>query len=438
MDVRALAGTSFLDWHIKYPIGEGADGIVYLAEQNDVVRALKIFFPEVVAKNGLDEQLERLDLQLSLVGKKQHRNLVEIFEGGYLEEHQTIYILMEYISGTSLDKLVEKFPPQAIFPLISQLADAAKFLEDQGLFHRDIKPANIVVSYDFTKLCLLDLGIIHQSPDTADDDRRLSGDDFVASLRYSPPEFVWREEVSSDITAWRAITFYQIGATLYDMIERKNIFSGLDSPRARLYDCVRYLTPSFKVDEVDGWIINLAKACLVKSWRERILLVNWESFKGPPSTSNINDIRTAIRLKQVHAEEEQKLSQHKFIPEGDNINTLWTLQEEIFSEIRNFLMTETIFPRFSSSQQPITAMEYKLDFIFEVDLGRAFKEQMKFSISLKSDQSSQHSLLIAILAESGSDHLVDGLWTESMNTERACNICVLSFYAAAEKMILSK
>lgn len=437
MDVRTLEGTIFLEWTVKESIGAGADGIVYLVEKNGEFRALKLFFPEVIAKNGLEEQLERLELQCTLIGGKKHRNLVEIFEGGYLEEHCTIYIFMEYISGTSLDRLVGKLPAHSIFPLISQLADAAQFLEEQDLFHRDIKPANIVVSDDFTRLCLLDLGIIHQSPDAADDDRRLSGDDFVASLRYSPPEFVWREEASSDMSAWKAITFYQIGATLYDMIEGKNIFSGDDSPRARLYDCVRYKTPAFESQRVDSWLANLAKACLVKSWRERLLLVSWESFKGPSSTSQMSDFRTSIRLKQLHAEEAQKLSNYAKLPLENNVDALWSIQEEIFSEVRSFLMAEAIFPRFSSAQQPISVAEYKLDFTFETDSSRAFNENLNFSIVLRVEDKSQHTLLIAIVATAGSNELVHGLWTESMNTEAACNICVRSFYTAAEKMISS-
>ncbi|MGF6110388.1 serine/threonine protein kinase [Pseudomonas frederiksbergensis] len=438
MDVRSLAGTRFLDWEVKESIGAGVDGIVYLVEKDDCLRALKLFFPEVIAKNGLEEQLERLELQRTLIGKKQHRNLVEIFEGGYLEEHRTIYIFMEYIAGTSLDRLVGKVPAHSIFPLISQLAGAAQFLEEQDLFHRDIKPANIVVSDDFTDLCLLDLGVIHQSPDAVDDDRRLSGDDFVASLRYSPPEFVWREEISSDANAWRAITFYQIGATLYDLIEGRNIFYGIDTPRARLYDCVRYSTPVFETTGVDGWIINLAKACLVKSWRERLQLVSWDSFKGPPGTSNVSDIRTSIRLMQVHAEEAHNFSRHVAPPGGINVSALWNLQEEVFSEIRSFLINDSIFPPFSSNHQIVSTKEYKMEFTFELDVARAFTDVLKFSISLKCEEQSQHSILIAISANSGGVELVAGLWTESMNTELIYNICELSFYAAAEKMISSK
>ncbi|CRM53497.1 Serine/threonine-protein kinase PknI [Pseudomonas sp. 31 R 17] len=437
MDVRTLEGAVFRGWAVKNSIGAGADGIVYLVEKNDELRALKLFYPEIISKNGLEEQLERLDLQLALIGEKHQRNLVEIFEGGYLEDHNTIYLFMEYVPGVSLDRLVGKIPAHSVFPLISQLADAAEFLEQRNLFHRDIKPANIVVSEDFTHLCLLDLGIIHQSPDVTDDDRRISGEDFVASLRYSPPEFVWREEVSSDTNAWRAITFYQIGATLYEMIAGKNIFSGMDSPRARLYDCVKYKTPTFDFVDVDAWIANLARACLVKSWRERLLLVSWESFKGPPSILNLGDMRTSIRLKQIHVEEAQKLSQHTATPHENNISLLWNLQEEIFSEIRSFLMAETIFPRFRSNQHPISNSEYQLEFIFELDPARAFNERLKFSINLKCENDTQHSLLIGVSATTDTASLVEGLWTESMSTELACNICVRSFYAAAEKIISS-
>lgn len=438
MDVRSLTGSIFLGWQVLEELGAGADGIVYLVLCDGEKRALKLFYPEAIAKHGLEEQIERLQLQLELVGEKRHRNLVEIYDGGYLPEENTIYILMEYIPGTSLDKLVGKIPPNSIYPLISQLADVARFLEERDLVHRDIKPANIVISDDYTSLCLLDLGIIFRSPFGEGAEDRLSGDEFVASLRYSPPEFVWREEDSADLEAWRAITFYQIGATLYDMIEGKVIFSGMDTPRARLYDCVKYRTPDFQISTTEDWIIVLAKSCLVKSWRERLSLVSWESFKGPTAASGVNSKRNAIRLVQIHAEEARKLDVLLPVSANDSISGLWKLQDEVFLELRNLLINEPIFPHFNNGQTRISDREYKLSFEFDTDTTRAFNTPLKFYVSLNVDGDSQNTVQVAVVATVDGTQILDGLWIEPLNTERVYQICELSLYSAAEIVVSSR
>jgi len=436
MDVKNLSGSVFEGWDIKHEIGRGADGIVYLVSDGNSNRALKLFFRESLEKNGAEEQIERLDLQLSLRGAKHHANLVEVFDGGYSQDLQTIYIFMEYIEGETLDKLVGRIPSHSISPLISQLAGAARFLESRNLFHRDIKPANIIINKDFTHLCLLDLGIIHQTPESAQDDRRLSGDEFVASLRYSPPEFVWREEQSVDGEAWRAITFYQIGAVMYDMIEGINIFSGYDTPRAHLYDCVKFRTPKFESASTESWLINLAKSCLIKSWRDRLELVTWDKFEGPPPETDSSDRRTLIRLKQLHADETRKLNEQQK-PSPDKLTALWELKEQLFSEIRDYLLQDPIFPRFSHSQVSTLETEHQINFEFDVDPALSFNEQLHFQVNLSCTLDHQHSLTVAIIASTNKKELSRNSWTETLSTAKAFKVCEIALLDAADSIVSS-
>ena len=118
-----------------------------------------------------------------------------------------------------------------ILPLIAQVASAAQFLEDNGLAHRDIKPENIGVSDDFSHATLLDLGVLRPvglSNITDEGEQKA----FVATLRYSPPELLYREE-EDNVEGWRVITFYQLGAVLHDMIMRYPIFREYGDPYAR-------------------------------------------------------------------------------------------------------------------------------------------------------------------------------------------------------------
>jgi len=277
-NVENLAGTEIQGWRLTREIGRGADGIVYASSKDGAEAAVKIFFPEALAANGLPAARERLELQLGLIGRKHHPNLVEVYAGGEDSSLGTLFLVMELVHGTSLDKLIGKVPSSAVPRLMDQLASASEFLEREDLVHRDIKPANIVISDDFQMLTLLDLGIVYRLPGD-DDQGRLSGKEFVATLRYSPPEFVWRTEEGNVDGAWRAVTFYQIGATLHDMIMGKVLFAGYDTPRACLYDAVREMTPVIESSDVDPRLVQIAQACLLKDWRQRLQFLSWDSFR---------------------------------------------------------------------------------------------------------------------------------------------------------------
>ena len=271
VDVTKLSGATFREWELHEELGRGGSAIVYAAQKGTQHAAIKIFLLDALGKHGFSVELERLELQLQLKGKKQHLHLVEIFEGGVAEElGSTLFLVMEKVDGQTLDKVLPEIPRASLGTLIKQLSDAAQFLEQQDLVHRDIKPENIVINDSFSSLTLLDFGVVKNLLE--DESGRLSGNRFVATPRYSPPEFVWRNEVESP-EAWRAITFYQIGGTLHDLIMKKRLFDGQDEPPARLYDSIKLTSPAITANDCDDWLVVLAKSCLVKDWRERLRLV---------------------------------------------------------------------------------------------------------------------------------------------------------------------
>lgn len=428
MDITKLSGTLFLDWYVEDHVGTGADGIVYKVKRDNKLFALKLFFPEKIQKHGLEGQLERLRLQLDLKGSKHHPNLVEIYDGGYISDLNTIFLVMEYIEGNSLDKLVGKIPLESVPRLLKQIAAAAEYLESKGLVHRDIKPANIVVNKAFKTACLLDLGIVHKSPDAHAEEMRLSGDEFVATVRYSPPEFVWRTEESTDMRAWRAITFYQIGATLFEMIENKVIFCEDSTPRSKLYDSVRYNAPNFENSKAETWLITLAKSCLVKSWRERLDLVNWDSFKGPPEADDIEKLKDEFHLKVVRADESKELKIHLNNTPPEDITQLWTVQEEAFQELRHLLLSDRKMVPFTNQQISKTPNHYQLVFCFELETITSKGDYLELVIDLKKDQSSQHTVDIEIHTKRKTLVNSTGHWKEPLSTERVCHICSRAIY----------
>jgi serine/threonine protein kinase len=143
-------------------------------------------------------------------------------DGGKCEETDYLFVAMELLDPRTLGRVCKQLAAGQVAPLIAQLAGAARFLEERGIAHRDIKPDNTVVTADYTCVKLLDLGVIHPPADPTEK-RAGTGDRFLGTARYSPPEFLYREEEDT-VEGWRAITFYQLGATLYDLLMRRQIF----------------------------------------------------------------------------------------------------------------------------------------------------------------------------------------------------------------------
>ena len=105
-----------------------------------------------------------------------------------------------------------------------------------------------------------------------------------------------REEEDSD-DGWRAITFYQLGAVLHDMIMRRRLFDEIDAPPARLIDAVRHARPVIDAADVAPHLVSLARNCLQKDWRLRLELVRWEHFADHPPPVLSGDAKDRIRRR---------------------------------------------------------------------------------------------------------------------------------------------
>jgi serine/threonine protein kinase len=290
-----LQGHRIGGWEVGGYLGNGFSAVVLAAERDGTKGAIKIIDPEMVERAGKDTQLRRVIRERELAGHG-HPNLVDILDGGQCSETGYLYVVMELLEPRTLGKDLKQIPPAQISPLIAQLAHAARFLEQRGIAHRDIKPDNVVVSPDFHKVKLLDLGVIHPPADPNDPSAG-TGDSFVGTARYSPPEFLYREEEDT-VESWRAITFYQLGATLHDLLMRRQIFSDFRDPPARLYQAVKDQTPVIDAPHCEQWLVDLARRCLHKDWRVRKEIVSWDDFEGPKCPPASGDqIRERLRRR---------------------------------------------------------------------------------------------------------------------------------------------
>ncbi|MEN5290933.1 serine/threonine protein kinase [Stenotrophomonas lactitubi] len=411
-------GTEIGGWIVGDRLGGGADGDVYSAKRLSKVAALKVFNIKSFGGGSLEAAKDRLEIQLSLAGEKKHKNLVEIYEGNFCSKLNLPYLAMEHIQGRSLDKLGEQLAPDVVCRIAAQLADAAEFLEQKNLVHRDIKPANVMLSEDNGTATLLDLSILHGPADRRGDDR-LSGDEFVATLRYSPPEFVWRREEGDQEDAWRSITFYQIGATIYDLIAGHEIFHGMDTPRSHLYDAVKYVTPKLQSANAPAWLVGTVRAALLKDWRKRLEFLSWDSFRAPIEEVDHFDREMKIKLRQVHAQECSAATARGLgdSPRGADDSELWRLNRDLFSESRNYFMNSGLFPRFQTKQNQ-DLNRYENTFYFDPDTLRGIAKPFSVNISISHDAQPGFQKLV-VDATTTEGPLTNASWVELFSVDSA-------------------
>jgi eukaryotic-like serine/threonine-protein kinase len=262
-------------WQPLSLLNFGKSAVVLLASKGDTKVALKVFHPETVKTYGLSSQLIRIGREQSLIGKP-HANLVSILDGGVSKNGNHPFIAMQYVPGRRLSDVISDIPLSKIAQFVEQLASAAKHLEDMGIVHRDIKPDNININDTYTSITLLDCGVLRPIGDnsaTAQHGER----PFIGTHQYAPPEMIHGKEEDS-IDGWRAITFYQIGAVLHDLIVQRPLFFDYTNRIADLVEAVDNVIPDIGNVNVDQSLVALARKCLQKKPTDRLRLLQWANF----------------------------------------------------------------------------------------------------------------------------------------------------------------
>ncbi|MHA6822182.1 serine/threonine-protein kinase [Ralstonia pseudosolanacearum] len=375
-----LQGTTIGGWLIDGSLGNGKSAVVLSASRDGQRGAVKVFHPELVERYGKAAQLERILRERSLIGAE-HPNLVRILDGGECGSTGHLYVVMEELPYSNLHDALSQIPPSAIGRILSQIASAARFLEDRGLAHRDIKPENIAVSPDFQHVKLLDLGVLLPIglSDLTDVDQR----PFIGTLRYSSPEFLLREEADTT-EGWRAVTFYQLGGVLHDMLMKRPLFADYSEPFSQLVHAVEEVIP--EIHFPDARLVTLANHCLVKKPDTRIKLVNWSNFSGEVSqgASQASALLDRIKSRQVYSRASTEQPASAAADERANIKrALNDLTNRLESRVAQIMNNLQCFPlRATKSLTDLSCNTVVTIVHFEVDEEKGISYRLSVVLSV--------------------------------------------------------
>ena len=145
-------------------LGSGGSGVVFLAHDTLLQRPVVL----KLLKRGVQtaDQVRTTQLrEARLASAIDHPNVCAIYEVGETapaegEGEPEAYIVMQYIPGKSLDKVIAEGPANTQLLLSSgiQIADGLSAAHNLGIFHRDLKPANVMLT-DGGLIKILDSGL---------------------------------------------------------------------------------------------------------------------------------------------------------------------------------------------------------------------------------------------------------------------------------------
>jgi serine/threonine-protein kinase len=241
-------------------IGAGGSGVVYLATDTLLQRPVVL---KLLKRGALSlEQVRATQLrEARLASAIDHPNVAAIYDvgeapsesggsaGGNREEDEA-YIVMQYIPGKSLDKVIAEGPASLQLALSAgiQIADGLSAAHQLGIFHRDLKPANVMLT-DGGLIKILDFGLARRlNLDEADFDPTstgprnppLTGATYTArggTIAYMAPEqFVTgRSSVQSDVFA--------LGLILYELVAGRHPFHRADAPEFQTIRAIQFNDP---------------------------------------------------------------------------------------------------------------------------------------------------------------------------------------------------
>lgn len=184
-------------------LGSGAMGKVFLAVDEKTKEEVALKF---LNKNSDNLMLDYFIRETQILMSLNHPNIINLKSWG--NYNGSPYIAMEYVSGDTLEKLMQKgaVAPKYAIQIILQVLNALSYVSRYHIIHRDIKPSNIILGTNKI-VKVIDFGI---GKALEDQQELTKPGQMIGTAYYMPPEQL-QEAKNADYRA----DVYSVGATLF-------------------------------------------------------------------------------------------------------------------------------------------------------------------------------------------------------------------------------
>jgi eukaryotic-like serine/threonine-protein kinase len=184
--------------------------------------AIKTILSEHLADGGASA-IARFKREAQAGGRLQHPGIVAVYEYG--EDPGFAYIVMEYVEGQELRKLMRergRFELSDSIEVMRQLLSALGYSHERGVVHRDIKPANVMVLSGL-QIKVMDFGIARIESSSMTQVGTVLG-----TPTHMAPEQLMGETADGRTDLWAA------GVIFYELLSGRSPFAA-ESPAAVMH-----------------------------------------------------------------------------------------------------------------------------------------------------------------------------------------------------------
>jgi serine/threonine-protein kinase len=233
-------------------IGSGAHGRVARAHDPMIGRLVAIkLLPRELAQGTARQRFLQ---EARVVGQISHPSIITLHDMGIDDASQTPYLVMEFLEGQPLDRILEKgsIPLPRACAWAGQVASALGVAHRKGVIHGDVKPANMLVTND-GRVKLMDFGMA-----------RLASHDTGATPLLGTPAYWCPEQIVGKPQDARSDLF-SLGVVLYEMVTGKRPFDAdtLQGICGRVLSSTP-LPPSHANSSIPAIFDDLVARCLAK------------------------------------------------------------------------------------------------------------------------------------------------------------------------------
>lgn len=202
-------------YEILKEIGKGGMSTVYLAMDKRLNKQWAVKEIQKIANDKNNEiVVQSLLVEANMMKKLDHPSLPRIVD--IIDTGKVIYVIMDYIEGESLDKILKASGAQSqdkVIEWAKQLCDVLNYLHSQNppIIYRDMKPSNVMLKPEGT-LKVIDFGIAREYKE-----HNIADTVSLGTKGYAAPEQFGgkgQTDARTDI--------YCLGVTLYHLITGQN------------------------------------------------------------------------------------------------------------------------------------------------------------------------------------------------------------------------
>jgi hypothetical protein len=214
----------FGDCRVVEELGSGSIASVYKATQEPLGRtvAVKALKTTIATNSPFAAHLER---EARLLADLSHPNIALLFE--FVKTAEQMYLVLEYVEGHSLSKLLAKTPrlrPEVAAGIGAEIARGLSHAHERGVVHRDVKPANVLLSKR-GEVKIVDFGIAYRERMPSLDEPLGRAEDAAG---FGTPAYMSPEQILGEFVDARSDLF-SLGVVLYQMVAGARPFDAEDT-----------------------------------------------------------------------------------------------------------------------------------------------------------------------------------------------------------------